>query len=306
MKKMLFTLAMAGLAILLNSGAMAATIYVDQSGGGTYTKIQDAINAAAANDVIMVGPGTYNEAISIDKSVSLIGSGPQYTIIDSKISSLPNANAVTLNISFPVIKGFTITSNHSGIIVNTAGVVGMIKNCIITGCSTGIYASEKASCDIKIVNNTIVSNTSNGIYFHNSGAISVKGNIIAYNGGFGIYSRYTGYSSTYNNLFENTGGNYAYISAGVGDTLPDPQFIDPETGNFVLKSSSQCINTGVLDPTFNDPDGTRNDKGVYGGPDSVSFWPYVVGGPGVTELLITPTSVPKGGKITIKAKGIVN
>jgi len=76
-------------------------------------------------------------------------------------------------------------------------------------------------------------------------------------------------------------------------------------GNYVLQSTSSCINSGIPGEPYNDPDGTRNDMGAYSGPFSAAFWPYIPNGPVVTEISLTPASVPRGGTITINAKGRV-
>jgi hypothetical protein len=37
---------------------------------------------------------------------------------------------------------------------------------------------------------------------------------------------------------------------------------------WTLASASPCVNTGNAATTYNDADGTRNDMGAFGGPDS--------------------------------------
>lgn len=44
--------------------------------------------------------------------------------------------------------------------------------------------------------------------------------------------------------------------------LADPQFTDPEQGDFRLKKSSPAINAGDPDARYRDPDGSRNDMGA--------------------------------------------
>lgn len=50
-----------------------------------------------------------------------------------------------------------------------------------------------------------------------------------------------------------------------------------------------------------DPDGTRNNMGAWGGPGAALFWDNPAGGPVITNLVVTPSSVPQGGTISIEA-----
>jgi len=56
-------------------------IVVDQSGGGHYTTIFEAVAAAKDGDEILVKPGTYVEAVVVDKDVTLRGDGPVEDIV---------------------------------------------------------------------------------------------------------------------------------------------------------------------------------------------------------------------------------
>ena len=58
-------------------------IVVDQSGGGHYTTIGEAVAAAKDGDQILVKPGTYVEAVVIDKDITLRGEGPVEDIVIS-------------------------------------------------------------------------------------------------------------------------------------------------------------------------------------------------------------------------------
>ena len=50
-----------------------AVIRVDDDGDGDYTSIQDAIDNATAGDIIEVYSGTYDDIITVDKQLSLMG-----------------------------------------------------------------------------------------------------------------------------------------------------------------------------------------------------------------------------------------
>ncbi len=53
--------------------AQAATLCVDPGGGGCYTTIQAAINAASSGDTILVSPGSYTENLNVGAGVTLLG-----------------------------------------------------------------------------------------------------------------------------------------------------------------------------------------------------------------------------------------
>lgn len=70
---------------------------------------------------------------------------------------------------------------------------------------------------------------------------------------------------------------------GNGNIFVDPQLVDPDAGDFRLKSTSPCIDTGYPWSLYNDLDGSRNNMGHSGGtglaalPVSLDFG-YVGGG----------------------------
>lgn len=54
-----------------------------------------------------------------------------------------------------------------------------------------------------------------------------------------------------------------------GNIDEDPQFTDPGSGDYSVPASSPLVDAGLEDEVYDDPDGSRNDIGVYGGPHSV-------------------------------------
>jgi F-box protein 11 len=61
--------------------AAGGTIIVDRSGGGDLTTIKEALAVAEAGDTVLVRPGTYTEAVTIDVDITLVGDGPREDIV---------------------------------------------------------------------------------------------------------------------------------------------------------------------------------------------------------------------------------
>jgi hypothetical protein len=56
-------------------------IIVDQSGAGDATTITEAVRMAGDGDTILIRPGTYTEAVVVDKDVEITGDGPRESIV---------------------------------------------------------------------------------------------------------------------------------------------------------------------------------------------------------------------------------
>jgi hypothetical protein len=71
----------------------------------------------------------------------------------------------------------------------------------------------------------------------------------------------------YNAVWGNELGDWGYSGGSPDPTniSVDPGFIDRDAGDFSLSPESACIDAGNPTEGFEDPDGTRNDMGAYGG-----------------------------------------
>ncbi len=295
----------------------AATIYVDinNSSGvedGTETNpfntIQEGINAASLEDTVKVASGTYYENLTINGvNIRLIGEDPKTTIIHGATNHVITISG-TFSAGYELVEitGFSITGGTtSGIYLNSGTVITRIHNNIIFGNVSGVYARTNYTVAY-ILNNVIANNSDYGIRDYDnvtySKQLSISNNIIVQNGTNGIISWEAGCFASYNNVWNN-GVNYAGSINQIGNISENPLFVEAGTGDYSLASASPSIDAGQPLAADNDPDGTRNDQGVYGGPGSVDFWPYTAGGPVVTNLSVTPPSVPVGGTLTLKATG---
>jgi hypothetical protein len=133
------TLKIAGIAVVsltaVCSTAAAKILCVNPSGTlGCYVHIQDAVNAAAASDTVLVAKGTYAEDVTIGKSLTLAGAGPTLSIINAAglsngvfVDGLDNAN-----LSLVTVEGFTVeNAKFEGILVVNASHVTVRNNHVI-------------------------------------------------------------------------------------------------------------------------------------------------------------------------------
>ncbi|AQQ72204.1 nitrous oxide reductase family maturation protein NosD [Limihaloglobus sulfuriphilus] len=125
-----------------------------------------------------------------------------------------------------------------------------------------------------IMNNIITNNSHAGIFYYNF-----------LNEGQILYNDV--WANTYN-YFNNDGGQQFSPQPATGEISEDPLFED--TLNYRLTDESPCTDTGNPDTIYNDPDGSRNDMGVWGGPESTGIGTHPGSGFIFTEVGNLPTA----------------
>jgi parallel beta-helix repeat protein len=203
----------------------ATTLYVGT--GQTYTTIQSAINAANQNDTIRVYSGIYNEYLTLNTTVSIIGNGSANTTIDGQGSPF----VVRIERNYCNISGFRITGsktgyggwpNYAGILVNTT--YNTISDCEVTGNEVGIYLQYSTHTTIDNCNsdnnnfaginltysnwNTISNSTTNFNYFGldltESNGNQIEKNNISNNLGYGVRLHFSKSNKfIFNNMTQN-------------------------------------------------------------------------------------------------------
>jgi len=327
-------------AIVLGVSAFAqetSYVTVKQDGTGNYKSITEAINDPFRElSEIVVFAGIYRENIAIKENLTLRAyDGPNATAIDGNYHVQTQLATIHINPDLSDVKiiGFYITGGHDGVYVDTSSTV-LVANCVLyENNRNGIYACwnniKNSKTTVNLYNNVIAKNKENGVYLTDtdlnwldSFPVTIKNNIIYANDKYGISlssqnsSSPVLFSINYNNAFENKAGNYGpgigennYVVPGSGEISANPKFIgessDGSGYDVRLLSASQCRDKGSNSPAFDDPDGTRNDMGAYGGPWATTFYEGPNDGPVVRSIRIVPGSVPQGGTFTIKAVGSV-
>ena len=125
----------------------------------SYATIQAAVNAALPGATITVDAGTYNETVTVNKSLTILGaqSGVDARTRTGKSESIVYATQTVFDISANdvTINGFTIQGNDSDIGANLGAGVLMepsihgtqVLNNIIQNNVTGIYLSNNSNTD---------------------------------------------------------------------------------------------------------------------------------------------------------------
>ncbi len=160
-----------------------------------------------------------------------------------------------------------------------------LTNVVIQGNEAGARGGGfyESYSNAELVNVTLAGNragTDGGGFFAHFNSVPVITNtIFAFNSaqeaGDNIYiHEASSVDLSYNLYFTEAGGAAGLegTTAAVTDIVADPLFVDDPTDGDVadddyhLQAGSPAIDAGQPGPTYNDPDGSRNDIGAYGGP----------------------------------------
>jgi hypothetical protein len=217
--------------LLLPAGVSARTWHILNNGSGDAPTIQAGINAAAAGDTVVVGPGTYVENLSIVGKDLVLKSeqGPEVTTLDG--SSQPET-ALYLSGQSPaaVVDGFTITGGRG----RQAGSIVLGGAILLETSSASIHNNHFSHNGIPAITryggaimvhlnsspliseNTFIENTADlgGGISVSSGTPVIRGNSFQANtcrlDGGGIYAVFnSGFVTIEDNEFvENTAGDH--------------------------------------------------------------------------------------------------
>jgi len=321
---------------LILSVVFGNTIIVDQTGGGDYLNINDAILNSIDNDTIEVNAGYYIEQLefnSEDPSLTIIGTGKDvctlfysndplklfgysgdltfegFTInwggaagegvfVDSGNLSIRKCAIVKTNISANYSRGIEING------VSNSNI--SIQNCLINivGNASERIAVYAGNLDNSIINisNSIMFGCNYGIVCSDTDTDYFIYNNIVINNDIGILVAINvNLVAMYNDVFGN-GLNYSNdFVPGAGDISIDPLIVNLESGDYRLGPGSPCVDTGAPWQQFNDIDGSRNDMGIFGGPHNIGGF-----GPVISNIQVSSEQVEQGGVITIQATGTVD
>lgn len=150
------------LLLLVCDGVLAATRYVGVCGSPNNPTIAAAVAAASAGDTILVCPGTYNEAITVNKdNLTIRGSTGVRSDVTVSNSGIP----FTLSATNPTLKDMTVTSSNNRAISRGwtgSASTATFSNLAVSAKDYGIYV--EVSTKVTMTNLNVSSSNSNAIH----------------------------------------------------------------------------------------------------------------------------------------------
>lgn len=152
--------------------ANVATSLCVSAAPNCYTTIQAAINAAANGDTITVDNGTFTENITINKELTINGSGNSTSgTVLKKSTNTPVVTITTSNVTLrnmritPVeVAGIQVTSNISNLVIDSVNVIGSTPTSA-TENEIGLKIWMNVSVSGLTITNSQFNNGHYGIYF---------------------------------------------------------------------------------------------------------------------------------------------
>ena len=106
-------------------------IVVSADGGGHYRSITAALQRAAPGAIVLVRPGVYDESVTLDRQVEIVGDGPR----DRVVVRVANASCLSMQTDRARVAGLTLHSVSGGVpsfaVDVTAGSL-LLEDCAVS------------------------------------------------------------------------------------------------------------------------------------------------------------------------------
>lgn len=228
------------------------------AGGGIYAQSSHlTLNDVtfAQNSAHEGGGGLWINESSLQMNRCLVENNMTNTGTGAGIGGMGSAVAIR-NTRFHANTGSNIGGGFGA-----TGVSGVIENCLFT-------ENESA--------------TGGGLFCLGTGEMVVRNNIVMNSQGSGMLVGGSELYVGHNNLWGNLPDHYGPGMTGEQDISLEPLFVDAAAGDFGLAQHSPCVDAGQDDASCLDPDGSRADMGILGGPGADFVAPSRVTGAALT------------------------
>jgi hypothetical protein len=220
----------------------APDLVVAQDGSTDYEEIGEALDEAEAEDVILVKPGVYEEAIEVDKDegpFTIVGEDPATTVIDAD----GEYAAVTLKSNGNRLQGLTIKGGESHGVYIPGGKQKIDYCLIIDNGDRGIYISTLEGGGSADINHcTIADNKVAGIYCTNKDDKTTISNCVFADNKRSLVYDGDGLNLVIkNSCLQSPDAKSDKAPAGSDNIRKDPKFKDPANGDYRLEPVSPCM-----------------------------------------------------------------
>jgi hypothetical protein len=290
--------------MVLSGPNASADVIVDQGGNGNYLTIQEGIDNAIPGENVFVWDGSYNENITIDKSIQLIGNGSTTTRIDGFGT---NNNIINITSEGVNVTGFNITESGMwyGIWANVGGFniddnVFNTQNWAIYMDITRLNSGSATIGDIIVDNNEVTG--THGFYFNIwfeeplSGSDFVFGKTEITNNT--LHNTQTGIDINRYTVFSMDQGSITW-----GNILVKDNFVYTDSSGVFFwgifhNITDVSIDIGEID--FSDNNITAQFNGIY-----IDWWDFADGFYGNSIASTQDTSVINNDIVSLSGHGLM-
>ena len=200
-------------------GGEGDDLTVDDDGPADWSSLKQAVRFANPGSLIRVAPGTYEGNLLIDDNdVTILGSGPGKTVIESDRIPVVFSNVVHTNLKDVTIR-YTGEEPLPAVVIRNSTLV--LDNSVITGAKLAgveIYGPGEPV----IMGNRLMDNRKSGILIHDGAAPILSGNHILENGkpkqgensSAGVEIRGIAGAIMRDNVIESNGGSGVFVHSG--------------------------------------------------------------------------------------------
>lgn len=229
--------------VLWPTAPRAAVIHVPED----YKSIQQAIDAAAPDDEIIVNAGVYKENILIEKTVALKASaGPSSTLVQAADESKPS---IKVNKAVnATVTGFSATGSlAAGVLMSSASNI-TLTDCRFTDNASGIVMHGTTNSTIK--NNVSNSNDQYGLYMEKSHGNRVEQNTASLNRDKGFFISNSNGNWILNNSVNLNSWDGIMVYASTENTITGNKTLRNTYGIVISESNGNEVSENTTIPNL--------------------------------------------------------
>lgn len=230
-------------AFLWTAQSRAAVIHVPED----YRNIQQAIDAAAPDDEVIVNAGVYKENILIEKALVLRASaGPSSTLVQAADESRPSIKVNQA--AGATITGFSATgSRTAGILMSGASRI-TIDDCRFTDNASGIVMHGTTDSTLK--NNVSNSNDQYGLYMEKSHDNNIERNTASLNRDKGFFISNSNGNKIVGNSVNLNSWDGIMVYASTGNNITGNKTLRNTYGIVISESNGNEVSENTTIPNL--------------------------------------------------------